>query len=130
MSGGEHDLSGRWSGIFSYPALLPPNSFEATIRDVGGAITGVIVQPREIVEVPGPPQQAVIEGRRQGNSVSWVKIYDDLTRPSPHYSGIIDPGGDEIEGEWVIPGDWSGTFIMVRARKSSEEAERRISEEV
>ena len=23
------DLSGQWSGIYNYPALYPPNSFEA-----------------------------------------------------------------------------------------------------
>ena len=39
-------------------------------------------------------------------------MYDDLARPTPHYHGLIQPGGDEIEGEWTIPGDWSGTFLI------------------
>ena len=131
MSGAAgYDLSGRWSGVFSYPSVFPPNSFEATIRDSGGLITGVITQPREFFEQPGPPQQAVIDGRRDGSTVSFVKFYDDLDRPSPHYHGRIQPGGDEVEGEWTIPGDWSGTFIMIRASKATERAERRTAEKV
>ena len=36
MSGGsEFDLTGEWTGIYSYPAHYPPNTFEASIRDIG-----------------------------------------------------------------------------------------------
>ena len=126
----EYDLTGEWSGIYNYPARLPPNAFEASIRDTGGIITGVTRQPREVVERPGGPQHAVIDGTRVGNLVRWVKMYDDLTRATPHYSGRIQPGGDEIEGEWHIPGDWSGTFLMVRARKAKAKEERTVSEEI
>jgi hypothetical protein len=126
----EHDLSGIWSGIYSYPALYPPNMFEATIRDCGGVITGVISQPGEFFEPPGTVQHAVIEGSRAGSALSFVKMYDDLTRATPHYHGLVQPGGDEIEGEWTIPGNWSGTFLMIRAAKAGEAIERRVSEEV
>lgn len=131
MSGeAEYDLSGAWSGIYNYPARFPPNSFEATIRDTGGLIAGEISQPGEFFEPPGTIQHAVIEGRREGTAVSWVKLYDDIGRPTPHYRGIIQPGGDEIEGEWTIPGDWSGTFMMVRGSGASERLERRVGEEI
>ncbi|HKR25393.1 MAG TPA: hypothetical protein VJS15_09055 [Allosphingosinicella sp.] len=131
MSGeAEHDLSGQWSGIFNYPSMFPPNSFEATIRDVGGVITGLITQPREVFDAPGPSRQAVIEGNRSGSTLSFVKIYDDLERPTPHYHGTIQPGGDEIEGEWTIPGDWSGTFLMIRGSRAGESVARRVSEKV
>ncbi|HEY0112291.1 MAG TPA: hypothetical protein VGB59_03975 [Allosphingosinicella sp.] len=131
MSGeSEFDLTGRWSGIFSYPAQFPPNQFEAEIRDSGGLVTGVITQPREFFEPSGPPQQALIDGRREGDILTFVKFYDDLGRPTPHYQGRIQPGGDEIEGEWTIPGDWSGTFIMIRASKGEAASERRVSEKV
>ena len=128
--GGEHDLTGEWSGIYNYPARYPPNAFEASIRDSGGIITGVIRQPGEFFEPPGTLQHAVIEGTREGNLVRWVKIYDDLTRAPPRYEGRIQPGGDEIEGEWHHPGDWSGTFLMVRARKAKASEERKVSEEI
>ena len=128
--GGEHDLTGEWSGIYNYPALLPPNTFEASIRDAGGIITGVIRQPGEVIEPPGIHQHAVIEGSRNGCQVRWVKMYDDLSRATPHYQGTVQPGGDEIEGTWRIPGDWSGTFLMVRARKAKAEEERQVDETV
>ena len=131
MSGeADYDLSGQWAGIFNYPSMFPPNSFEATIRDVGGVITGLITQPREVFDVPGPSRQAVIEGSRSGTTLSFIKIYDDLERPTPHYHGTIQPGGDEIEGEWTIPGDWSGTFLMIRGSRAGESVERRVSEKV
>jgi hypothetical protein len=127
---GEYDLTGEWTGIYNYPALLPPNTFEASIRDAGGIITGVIRQPGEIIEPAGITQHSVIEGSRQGSQVRWVKIYDDLSRATPHYRGTILPGGDEIEGEWHIPGDWSGTFMMIRARKAKAEETRKVDEEI
>ena len=131
MSGeDEYDLTGEWKGIYSYPALYPPNPFDASIRDTDGMITGVTRQKREIVEPPGPPQHAVIQGTRQGNQVRWVKVYDDLGRATPHYSGTIQPGGDEIEGEWHIPGDWSGTFLMVRGREAKAEEARKVDAEI
>ena len=131
MSGeGEHDLSGQWSGIYTYPSLYPPNTFEATIRDAGGVITGVIAQPGEFFEPAGLVQHSVIEGSREGSILRFVKIYDDLNRPTPHYHGVIQPGGDEIEGEWTIPGDWSGTFLMIRGSKAGQAEERKVGEEV
>ncbi len=126
----EFDLTGEWSGIYSYPAHYPPNTFEASIRDAGGVITGVIHQPGEIIEPPGIHQHAVIEGSRQGSAVRWVKIYDDLSRATPHYRGTILSGGDEIEGIWHIPGNWSGTFMMMRHRREAAEEERKVSEEI
>ena len=131
MSGeDEYDLTGEWSGIYNYPALYPPNTFEASIRDSGGVITGVIRQPGEVMETPGIHQHSVIEGSRDGSLVRWVKIYDDLNRATPHYSGRIQSGGDEIEGEWHIPGNWSGTFLMMRARKAKAREVRKVSEKI
>ena len=131
MSGeGEHDLSGEWSGIYSYPARYPPNRFEASLRDAGGIITGVIRQPGEFFEPAGTQQHAVIHGTREGAAVRWVKIYDDLRRATPHYEGTVRSGGDEIEGTWHIPGDWSGTFMMMRQRSEPAVAARELSEGV
>ena len=124
------DLSGRWSGIYNYPRLYPPNMFEAVIRDTAGLITGIITQPGEFFEPAGTVQHAVIEGSREGSSLRFVKVYDDLTRPTPHYHGVVQPGGDEIEGEWTIPGDWSGTFLMIRGSQAQDEMVRRIEEKI
>lgn len=124
------DLSGEWTGIYNYPAHYPPNSFEAVIRDSGGAISGVIRQPAEFFEPAGTFQHSVIEGSREGSILQFVKIYDDLGRPTPHYRGVIQPGGDEIEGEWTIPGDWSGTFLMIRGSKVEAAVEIEVGEKV
>lgn len=131
MSGaGGYDLTGEWSGIYNYPRLLPPNMFEASIRDSGGIITGVIRQPGEFFEPSGSHQHAVIEGTRSGTLVRWVKIYDDLSRAPPRYEGTIQADGNEIEGTWHHPGDWSGTFLMVRRGKEEAGEIRRVGEEV
>ena len=126
----EYDLSGQWSGIYNYPALYPPNTFEATIRDGGGVITGVIVQPGEFFEPAETVQHAVIEGTSEGSQLSFVKMYDDLNRPTPHYHGVVQPGGDEIEGEWTIPGNWSGTFLMIRGPRAAASVARRVTEKI
>jgi hypothetical protein len=124
MSDGS-DLSGRWTGIFNYPAHLPPNSFEAELREVGGSLAGTVWEQDDDPEGTGGTLHAVIEGRRQGSSVAFAKMYDDLGRmPDPVlYSGILQPDGNEISGSWEIPGYWSGTFIMIRAAGIAETAE-------
>jgi len=128
--GASFDLSGDWRGIFNYPSMCPPNEFRAALRDSAGVLSGLISQSREVFDHPGPDRQALIEGSRDGASVRFVKIYDDLDRPTPHYEGTVQPGGDEIEGTWTIPGDWSGTFLMVRQSRAAAKAERKVSEKV
>jgi hypothetical protein len=131
MSGeDQHDLTGEWSGIYNYPALYPPNNFEASIRDSGGIITGVIRQPGEFFEQAGIRQHAVIEGSRERNLVRWVKVYDDLGRATPHYQGTVHPDGNEIDGTWHIPGDWSGTFLMVRHRQEKATEAQKVAEKI
>src|SRR6478736_7219182 len=128
MSGeGEHNLTGEWSGIYNYPSRFPPNTFEASIRDAGGVITGVIRQPGEFFEKSGILQHAVIEGSREGSLVRWVKVYDDLSRATPHYEGTVHSDGNEIDGTWHIPGDWSGTFLMIRRRTEKAKKTRKVA---
>ena len=69
----------------------------------------------------GKELSAFISGMRHGRSVSFVKSYDALskTRSVVHYDGQLSGDGNEITGTWHIPGNWSGTFIMVRSRKAS-----------
>lgn len=106
------DLSGQWTGIFNYPAGQPPTGFAATLHDAGGALTGTTVEP----SLEGGDIAARIDGHREGMAVGFVKlyeqdseIYDDVT-----YAGTVSADGLEITGRWSIPGNWSGTFIMVR----------------
>jgi hypothetical protein len=129
--GADHDLSGHWTGIFNFPSLLPPGPFEAVIRDIAGAISGVTTEPGCMFDPPGTILDAVLDGSRDGALVAFRKIYSDELRPDVvHYQGHIQPGGDEIQGEWAIAGDWSGTFLMVRGSKAAAAAERRVGETV
>lgn len=129
---GDHNLTGRWTGIFNYPESLPPNSFEATLRDVGGAITGITSERDDDPDGHGDLLHAIIEGRRDGSSVTFTKIYDDM-EPEPvviFYSGTVQPGGEEIHGRWERVDMWSGTFLMVRNPGAEQEDAREISETV
>ena len=122
------DLSGRWTGFFNYPVARPPVNFEADLRDVSGAISGVTTERGDSLGTGGRILHAVLEGRRDGSSVRFVKMYDELDGEYDfvHYDGRVQAGGDEIEGRWEIPGAWAGTFLMVRASGASEEVELEV----
>jgi hypothetical protein len=126
------DLSGLWHGFYNYPVPHPPTQFEATLRDTNGLISGVTTEEGDTPDCYGMTLQAVVEGRRSGTLVSFTKVYDYLDRaPDPVlYEGTIQAGGDEIEGRWSIHHDWSGTFLMVRARREEAAEEMQVADEV
>ena len=122
------DLSGAWRGIFNYPAGAPPTEFLATLSDAGGPLTGHTVEPG----LRGGEVTARIDGRRSGDAVSFVKLYeqDDDQYDDVTYAGTVGAEGDEITGRWSIPGDWSGTFIMVRERGVAADADASVADAV
>lgn len=126
------DLSGHWPGIFNYPSHHPPGSFEATMRDSDGLIAGTVWERDGEPASGGGVLHSVIEGRRLGKAVTFTKIYDDLERcpDAIFYSGTVDPEGNEISGQWSIPGIWSGTFLMIRSPGAEQAVESRESQPV
>jgi hypothetical protein len=68
--------------------------------------------------VAGKILTATISGKVTSNEVTFLKTYDlqiggyDVVQ----YQGLIGDEGLEIAGTWTIPGNWSGTFIMIRSR--------------
>lgn len=126
------DLSGDWLGFYNYDFACPPTEFEAAIRDSDGVLTGVTTEMFEGPDKAGMMLQAVIDGRREGVSVRFTKLYDDLelTPDMVVYEGRVLPGGDEIEGTWSIQGDGSGTFMMMRKRREGAAVARKVEEEV
>lgn len=109
------DVTGRWEGIFNYPGDLPPNGFVARLVEQAGVITGETDEASDRDADCGATLPAGIAGERVGSAVRFTKRYDDRVRAHPvHYAGTLSPEGDEIVGEWAIPGIWSGSFIMVR----------------
>jgi hypothetical protein len=132
----EADLSGRWHGFYSYGAAAPANghpcAFEAELRDHGGELVGVSFEIAAFGPRPGSTLTASVEGRRNGSAVDFAKTYDEvaLARYSIHYAGTLASGGNEIEGRWSIPGENSGTFLMVREGGAEAEEERHAAEEL
>lgn len=132
MAAEELDLTGLWTGIFSYPRALPPNQFDAELRDQAGVLTGETFEYGKNGRSKGKPLPAMIEGSRHGFDVSFVKRYDEFRRAATpvFYSGRVSGDGLEISGTWDIPGQWSGTFLMIRARPKAAAIERKIAEVV
>ena len=126
------DLSGRWDGIYNYPRELPPTGFVAVLADHAGTLTGEIEEISRDVRTQGIALAAMIEGERIGSSVRFTKRYDDLRRAhyAIRYDGTLTAEGDEITGEWTIPGVWSGSFIMVRTAGRAAAVEETAREEV
>jgi len=115
------DLSGVWHGIFSYPRLLPPETFVATLIDRGGNLAG----ETEETASDGRSFTGLIQGHRAGTAVSFIKTYDDRHASPIHYAGTLDAEATEIAGTWRITGNWGGSFVMVRQPPVADEADRR-----
>jgi hypothetical protein len=110
-------LTGSWSGAYRYPNDVGHETvFNVRIEEVGGAFTGAIQEPNLMHPDFGPVASAEIEGVRNGSQVSFAKFYDGRggMAHAVQYDGTADAGLMRIDGRWTIPGDWSGTFFMVR----------------
>src|SRR3546814_17044997 len=70
----------------------------------------------DLVAGHGQTLHAVIDGRRKGGSIRFLKMYDEAEGGYDvvHYDGALHADGNEIEGQWQIAGIWSGTFLMIR----------------
>ncbi len=122
-----HNLTGIWHGIYSYPIGRPPVSFVATLIEAGSAVTGTTHEPCELGGSPDQTLYATLLGRRQDAAVAFVKNYDGA---NPHYGtvayeGTLSADGTEIEGRWIVPGNWSGKFLMIRSAGRQETVRRR-----
>lgn len=74
---------------------------------------------------------STVIGTTSRDRVSFVKAYEDGSEDFDEvlYAGRISEDGDEIEGEWRIPRDGSGWFMMVRQRGAVDEVERMTATE-
>jgi hypothetical protein len=120
------DLSGRWDGIFSYPRTLPPTHFTLDLRDVGGSLAGESHEEGQTRRTSGQTLHALIQGDRFGSAVEFTKIYDNAHNHPVFYEGTVSDEGLEINGRWSIPGMWSGSFIMIRAKPATKAVERKV----
>jgi hypothetical protein len=125
MRSNRDNLTGKWSGQFSYPSHAGPTTpFLAELRDHGGSLTGSIIEPD--VFYGGPTLDASVSGVRHGSSVDFTKTYGP-TAPSDYdtpvdYVGSVSPDGNTISGVWSLL-DFDGTFEMHRECEISEDVE-------
>jgi hypothetical protein len=124
VSGEALNLGGRWNGFYTYPGGPRPCPFTAELRDDGGLIAGETGEPGDNVGCPEAILHATLEGRRDGALVAFTKVYDllEIADYAIHYEGTVTAEGDEIQGRWAIPGQWSGPFLMVRDSSGAEAA--------
>lgn len=123
------DLSGLWDGTYAYPSALRPIPFHLELRDIGGGLTGEVIEPAPDY-LPLGDMSAVITGSREGGTVRFTKIYDSLEHflDPVRYEGTVDEEECEISGTWTIGPGWSGTFVMTRPKTDTAEVE--VEEEV
>jgi hypothetical protein len=126
------NLTGLWQGLFSYPRLLEPSPFVAILIESGNCITGTTHEPARSRSGVGGLLYAMIEGRRSGSSVAFVKTYDGTggRKHSVDYEGRLNGDGTEIEGRWRISRSWSGKFLMLRAGSEARAEKREAAEPV
>jgi len=134
MSKRRASLTGAWSGAYRFPGDSRPEVvFNVQIEEVGGAFTGALQEPNVYGFAPGAVITSEIEGVRTGQSVAFTKFYDGSggMRHAVRYEGAADQALMRIDGKWSIPGDWSGTFFMLREDDGAAvEAEERAKADI
>lgn len=132
LPGADVDLSGSWRGLYSYPSGRPPVAFTAELTESGSWLTGTTIEVATRREVSGRTLTATLQGRRSGNSVKFLKLYDASVSgyDAVAYEGRVNGEGTEIEGRWSVPSNWSGTFLMIREGAAATVRARRVAERV
>lgn len=119
----ERNLTGRWTGVYFYPVDpelnpdddLPPTPFTAELRDGGGHVTGTTLEPDVFGAPDAPPIPATLEGSRLDGHLTFTKFPNGGGQVhSIDYIGSISGDGNSVSGQWIIHGEWSGTFRMQR----------------
>ena len=122
------NLTGIWHGLYSYVDGRPSVSFVATLIEAGSTVSGTTHEPSDRQGSLNHALYATLLGCRQGASVTFLKTYE---RAGPrHYSaiayqGMLSGDGTEIEGGWLIPGNSSGKFLMIRSAGKKEAVRRK-----
>ena len=125
-------LTGVWNGLYSYPALMEPVSFVATLIDAGASLSGTTHESCEVRPGVTDALFAAIDGARSGFSVDFTKHYDG-SGGWDHvvfYDGTLSADGTEIEGRWQVPGAMTGKFLMIRNVAKARALTREVFEKV
>jgi hypothetical protein len=119
--------------------IRKPVHFAAVLSDDGdGWLAGRTEEVPTAGSRRGEPMTASLQGRRAERSVTFLKTYDAIGGgfDAVRYEGQINADFTEIKGRWIIPGNWSGKFVMTRpaaatlALSEKVEETRKIEESV
>jgi hypothetical protein len=123
------NLTGVWHGLYTYVGQNLAVSFVATLIETGSSVSGTTHEPCSIGGSPDETVFATVLGSRHDSAVRFVKTYDGANPfyGTVVYEGTLNHDGTEIEGRWVIPGNWSGSFMMTRPGRSAETVARKSS---
>jgi hypothetical protein len=126
------DLTGVWNGQYDYPTSIAAVAFIAALTETGGSISGTTEEIGTVGRARGLAINAILQGRRTGRSVTFLKIYEDIdwAYDTVQYAGVANSEGTEISGRWTVPGVWSGTFLMVRAGRAAAKLTKEAIERV
>jgi hypothetical protein len=131
MSGREgsepRNLTGVWNGLFRHADGAHSVSFTATLIDSGNLLTGSTHEPCCVPGCPHDTHMAMLSGRRDGTSVSFVKAYDPpgFGYHVVDYAGSLNEYATEIAGSWRIPPGFTGEFLMIRASRRTTARSRK-----
>lgn len=126
--GGPDSLTGIWQGRYAYRNGISV-AFTATLIETATRLTGTVSEP----SLPGAATLfATLLGGHSGGRVSFVKTYDKATghhRPVS-YDGTLSADRTAIAGTWRITRFGSGTFQMVRPKRTAATVARAVTERV
>lgn len=128
MSQSQTNLTGVWIGRYSYPFVLPPVDFTATLIDSGISMTGATHETAQ-----GNERTASLAGAREGQSIGFVKVYDgpkSETNLPIKYEGTLSGDLTRITGRWTIPGHLTGGFMMMREMRKAKARKRKAVERI
>jgi hypothetical protein len=125
-------LTGVWNGLYSYPALLAPVPFVATLIDAGASLSGTTHETCEVDPGDIRTLYAMLSGSRAGQSVIFSKEYDGGGgwQHTVFYDGALSSDGTEIEGRWHVPGAMAGKFLMIRNVAKARALTREVFEKI
>jgi hypothetical protein len=99
-------------------------------EDLNGLVTGESDEPNTFANPSVPRLFAFWNGTRQDLGVSLHKRLDG-TGGANHtivYEGEVRSDFMRVDGVWLIPGNWSGTFFIERLEAGAEAAVWRSAE--
>ena len=126
------DLTGSWSGQFSYyPRRREPNFFSAELIHENEWLSGRIEEIASNGPLAGQLITATLQGRVTGLQVDFLKIYDrqDGVHDTVIYTGQANSDGTEISGRWRIS-VFSSSFLMMKPRANQVATARSRHEHV